>query len=102
MNCIKHQDIAVVAMCENCGVGLCADCVNASEYRLDNKPLCRECNFKMANDVLADNRSKKGKLLFKLVLNGVFLLLGSIVMLTSKDGMTTGLVLFALGGVPTA
>ena len=99
MNCVKHQEIVAIATCENCGVGLCSDCVNVSEYRIENKPLCRDCNYQLANELLSKNQTEKGKLLIKSIINAVFLILGVIAFFSNP---VTGVILFAIGGIPAA
>jgi hypothetical protein len=59
MNCLSHQNVVAVSACSDCGAGLCADCVNRSEYTVDNKALCRSCNYKLIQDLLKDDRYLK-------------------------------------------
>lgn len=99
MNCLIHQNVTAVSQCSKCGVGMCSDCVNSSEYSLDGKPLCRDCNHQLINDLISDDRSLKLKTTIKLVLNAVFLILGLLVCL--EDPMN-GIFICAIGGIPTA
>ena len=39
MNCYKHKDIEVIAMCAECGNCICNDC----RLNIDNKNTCKDC-----------------------------------------------------------
>lgn len=99
MNCFNHLDLVAVAQCSNCGKGMCSDCTNASEYAIDNKPMCRECNYSLITDLIAENKRKKTTTIIKLAINGFFLALGIIVLFQSP---VNGIILCAIGGIPTA
>lgn len=99
MNCFNHPELAAVAQCSNCGKGMCPDCTNASEYAIDNKPLCRECNYSLITDIIAENKRKHTATILKLIFNGFFLLIGIIVFFNDPTG---GIMLCAIGGIPTA
>jgi hypothetical protein len=49
MNCIKYQETAAVSQCSECGAGMCSECIDASEYRTNNKPMCQNCNLSYVN-----------------------------------------------------
>lgn len=42
MNCYKHNNFAAVGTCQQCGVGLCPECVNNFEPKV-----CDPCATKM-------------------------------------------------------
>ncbi|MCI7103023.1 MAG: hypothetical protein MR927_02375 [Campylobacter sp.] len=48
MNCFYHENLGAVAICVDCGVGLCKDCVQNALYTRDNKPICLNCPKKEA------------------------------------------------------
>jgi hypothetical protein len=79
---------------------MCSDCVKATEYRLDNKPLCRECNHNTILNLIADDRKTKKWALVKLILNAVFLTLGLIILASGNVG--SAIFICAIGGIPTA
>jgi hypothetical protein len=101
MNCSKHQDVAAVSQCGECGAGMCSECVSASEYRVDNKPMCRDCNFSYINYQIEENTKTNKWRLIKLILNGFCIIVGIGVWLGGGDVMAA-LCVFALGGIPTA
>lgn len=100
MNCSFHLDRTAVAQC-NCGRGMCPECIDASEYKLENKPLCRECNYELINDMIKEDQSLKVKTLIKLIINALFIIIGLIVFF-SGESISTSIILFAIGGIPTA
>ncbi len=54
MNCVKHNDAPGVALCDQCGVGLCGECVQ-NALRVENRPWCDQC-------VVADTQAYKQNL----------------------------------------
>jgi hypothetical protein len=100
MNCLSHQNVVAVSACSDCGAGLCADCVNRSEYTVDNKALCRSCNYKLIQNLLKDDRSLKIWTTVKLVINAVCLLLGASIWFSGHP--ENAVIILAIGGIPTA
>ena len=47
MKCIAHSDTDAVSTCIRCGAGICKECVSSTFYEIDNKPLCKDCNYKV-------------------------------------------------------
>ena len=47
-NCIKHAAEPAVVSCAYCGAGICEDCASSSSYMVGNRPLCPDCNIKVA------------------------------------------------------
>jgi len=45
MNCSEHSSVSAVSTCGRCNAGLCNDCANNSYFKIDNKPLCKKCNY---------------------------------------------------------
>ena len=45
MKCIEHIETDAVGTCVRCGCGLCQGCISETFYRIDNKPLCKNCNY---------------------------------------------------------
>jgi hypothetical protein len=101
MNCIRHQQVVAVSQCVECGAGMCSDCVNASEYKRDGKPFCRDCNFNLINNLFADDSIAKKWLLVKLIANALFIIIGTIVFIDGGDAIAS-LFIVSLGGIPTA
>ena len=46
MNCFKHPEVAAVTACQECNLGMCADCVKNKQNMADNRTLCNSCAFK--------------------------------------------------------
>jgi len=71
MKCITHPDIDAVATCGRCGAGICQDCVNSTFYQIENKPLCKKCNYEtgLENDRIFKSflRPKQIKMIIFLV-----------------------------------
>jgi len=101
MNCAKHIEVAAVGTCKNCESGICPDCLSKSEYTIDNKPLCRNCNHTTCLDLLKEDSSAKVWLIVKLAVNGLFLIIGTSLLISGADFMNA-LIYFAIGGIPTA
>jgi hypothetical protein len=84
MKCITHTDIDAVATCARCSVGICPNCVNNTFYQIDNKPLCKKCNYEVGleNDRVFKSflKSKQIKMIIFLVTFGV----GSVLFFITK------------------
>lgn len=71
MSCINHPDKAVVGKCNECGVGLCEECLNYFE-----ESICYEC----AKKRLFQNKKYKKKAMITLAIGGIIgLILGLFV-----------------------
>jgi hypothetical protein len=90
MKCITHPDIDAVATCGRCGAGLCQECVNGTFYQIDNKPLCKKCNYETG---LEKDRIFKSFLRPKQIKMGIFLVtfvIGLVLFFYTKaNGHTT-------------
>jgi len=103
MNCAKHPDTVAVATCRNCEVGLCPDCIEKSELIIENRSLCRTCNYSTISNMLEKDKSAKKWLIVRLIFNGFFLLVGtSIFILEGVDGLPVIIFIMAISGIPTA
>ena len=71
MKCITHNEIDAVATCARCGAGICPECTQGTFYQIDNKPLCKKCNYEVGleNDQIFKKvlRQKKIKMFIFLV-----------------------------------
>jgi hypothetical protein len=47
MKCITHNEIDAVATCARCSAGICSECSQGTFYQIDNKPLCKKCNYEV-------------------------------------------------------
>ena len=84
MKCIGHSDIDAVATCVRCGSGLCQECVNGTCYQIDNKPLCKKCNYEVGceNDGIFKSVLKSKQI--KLIIFIVTCVIGLIVLVVNK------------------
>lgn len=68
MHCISHPNLEAVRTCGICGAGLCGPCGVSSLYVWENKPLCHDCNLRLAQELLEgaelEVRSAKRRLVF--------------------------------------
>ena len=101
MNCFNHQDLTAVAECAKCGVAMCSDCVNTSEYTIDNKAICRKCNHEEINLSIEADRNAKMWTIIKIVVNVVFLAIG-ITVAISEGNLWEGAVYWGIAGLPAA
>ncbi|MCR6574104.1 hypothetical protein CINS5915_01980 [Campylobacter insulaenigrae] len=72
MNCINHNDVVSVSMCNHCNVGLCAECVNKF-IKTDNKPLCKSCSILYIDNALDElnvsaKKNKTKKIIWTIIL----------------------------------
>lgn len=81
MNCKKHPDIAAVAQCPDCGVGLCVECANM--YR---PSLCEACFSNRKSSEIISN-------IFRLVLYIVLFVVGYKLNFMSSKGSPETFVL---------
>lgn len=101
MNCYNHQDQVAVAECAKCGVAMCADCVNVSEYNIDNKAICRKCNHEEINISIQEDRTAHMWTIVKIVINVIFLIIGIIVAI-SEGNIYEGALYWGIAGLPAA
>jgi hypothetical protein len=84
MKCIVHEEADAVGTCERCGCGICKECVIGTYYQVNNKPLCKKCNYEVGceNDQIFKSflRSKQ----IKLVIFLVTFVAGIIIYITNK------------------
>lgn len=79
MVCYLHPDREAVVTCGNCGVAMCSECEAKALYRTDNgkgKPLCYKCGLQAAQDNVSSQKSWLTKRLVKLIISGVFVIIG--------------------------
>ncbi len=77
MNCSIHQDVVAVASCGKCGVAMCNDCLETSEYNINDVALCRKCNYAIIQDQLASDKTSRVWLYVKIIISAVLVLLGA-------------------------
>ena len=106
MPCAMHPQSPAVATCGNCGKSMCKECTDSSEYTLDGKPLCRECNLQLMNANIAESESTRTWSIVKLVFLLICVFIGLAAWLgdTSSDGngMIWGWIIAGFGGLPSA
>ncbi|MDR0389192.1 MAG: hypothetical protein LBH73_03915 [Spirochaetaceae bacterium] len=86
MKCIGHSEVDAVSTCARCGAGICPDCVNGTFYQVDNKPLCRKCNYEVG---LENDHMFKSMLRSKRIKTGIFIVTfigGVVVFIVNKTG----------------
>lgn len=105
MPCAAHPQSPAVASCGSCGKSICNECADKSEYRIDNVPLCRECNLQLMNANIAESESTRNWSVVKLI----FLLVCVLIGLAAWSGDTGngnghiwGWIIAGLGGLPSA
>lgn len=67
-NCIKHTVEPAVVSCAYCGAGICEDCASSSSYMVGNRPLCPDCNIKVAQAEISRIGKMRRNLLIKSLL----------------------------------
>lgn len=107
MNCYHHPDQVAVATCGQCGKSMCKECVDKSEYTLDGKPLCRDCNLAIAQSKLAEALGERRKNLIKIIVLGIFVAIGLPLFIygcaiSNSDVIIASLLVLCIGGIPTA
>jgi hypothetical protein len=86
MKCITHFETDAVGTCARCGVGMCQDCVNSTFYQIDNKSLCKKCNYEVGleNDQIFKSVLKSKWI--KLIIFLVTFAIGLIIFIGNKIG----------------
>lgn len=105
MPCAAHPQSPAVASCGSCGKSICNECADKSEYRIDNVPLCRECNLQLMNANIAESESTRNWSVVKLIFLLVCVLIGLAAWSgdTGNDnGHIWGWIIAGLGGLPSA
>ena len=97
MKCIVHTEIDAVSNCIRCGSGICQECVISTYYQIDNKPLCKKCNYEVGCE---NDQIFKSFLKSKYIKMGIFVatfLFGLIVFIVNKSkGAGTGSAVFLM------
>lgn len=76
MNCAFHNELAAVAACQNCSVGLCNECIDKG-LRIDNKPTCKKCSLEYINTTLDELDTEKAKIKTRKIIWTIILVLGA-------------------------
>lgn len=100
MNCSIHQDVVAVSSCGKCGVAMCNECLEATEYKINDIALCRNCNYNIINEQLDDDKSSKIWLIVKIIVGAIFIVLG-IVTYAIDENWQNVLFLWGISGFPT-
>ncbi|MCR2062892.1 hypothetical protein [Campylobacter helveticus] len=87
MNCFNHNDLVAVGACQNCGVGLCNECVS-NAVKIENKPICKSCDLTRVESYIAELREELSKIKVKKIIWSVILALGCIALLFHLVGGT--------------
>ncbi len=110
MNCLRHASNPAVAACSHCGVGMCADCVNAAATR-DAKPVCSGCAPALIKESIMEHSRVRIKSAVCLVLTGLLMGLGIV---TAGAALVKGgggavsnavfniVICFGIAGLPNA
>lgn len=77
MNCYLHPGQAAVVSCNQCTVGICADCFRQS-ITLDEKPVCRMCAPALLTKALQVATRSRIKAVIAIVVGCALMLLGLI------------------------
>jgi hypothetical protein len=72
MKCFHHPSEDAVTTCALCGVGLCKECEETSEFRKDRRALCKRCNAECrteeyAHDLAEYKRQKRRLIWFSIL-----------------------------------
>lgn len=106
MPCAMHPQSPAVGTCGNCGKSMCKECTDNSEYTLDGKPLCRECNLQLMNANISESEATRRWSIVKLIFLLICVFIGLAAWLgdTSSDGngMIWGWIIAGFGGLPSA
>lgn len=105
MKCISHPAEEAIGTCAKCGAGICNGCFHKSEYNIDGKPLCRNCNLDTMRDLLARSRKEMIGGGIRTLVNAVFIAIGLATYFSSvknADSVATLMFWCGLGGFPTA
>jgi len=84
MKCANHPSMDAVGTCVDCGKGLCVDCTHA--YSI---PICQSCNS-------ARVQAEKGDLRKRIILTGVFFVIGLYLFINSAPSFHLGTI---IGGI---
>lgn len=101
MKCIKHPLEEAVGTCAKCGAGICSGCFNRSDYRLDGKPLCRDCNYSLLQGMLAEAKKDVTGGIVRATINAIFIGIG-IAAWCAGGGVGAYFFWGGIGGLPTA
>ena len=105
MPCAAHPQSPAVASCGSCGKSMCNECVDKSEYRIDNVPLCRECNLQLMNANISESESTRTWSIVKLVFLLVCVFIGWVAWsgdTVDGNGHIWGWIIAGFGGLPSA
>lgn len=75
MNCFNHNEQVAVGACQNCGVGLCAECVTDAA-KIDNRPICKPCDLVRVDSAIAELSAELANINIKKIIWTVIFILG--------------------------
>jgi hypothetical protein len=97
MKCIVHTETDAVSSCARCGAGVCQECVIGTYYQIDNKPLCKKCNYEVGceNDQIFRSLIKSKQI--KMVIFIATFIIGLIIFIVNKiNGSDTFSAVFGM------
>lgn len=80
MNCFNHNDLVAVGACQNCGVGLCNECVT-NAVKIENKPICKSCDLTRVEGYIAELKGDLEKINIKKFIWSIILIAGIIALM---------------------
>ena len=106
MNCVTHNEVAAVATCQNCSVGLCKECIDKG-LKNDNKPLCKNCSLAQLEQILKELEAASRNIDIRKIVWTIIFIVGGISILyglyiTERDNVfyvIIGLLIWALAGI---
>ena len=98
--CYKHTDRPAVATCGKCGKVICNECADKSEYTWDNKPMCRDCNRQLIQEMLSIDKKETWKLSITIGVLFFVLLFAATFWFVEKDSSLVCSILFIAGIIP--
>lgn len=76
MNCVKHSSESAVAQCQQCNMGMCAQCVENRQKMLSGKTLCNACAMESIKNAIGECKGLIKQDMKKLIILSVLLAIG--------------------------
>lgn len=91
MSCDRHPDRPAVAQCEECGASICEDCVEATEFAVEQfGTLCVKCTQDKCYEAIEIFKKDSKKRLTRIIISVILYIIGAALIISGISGIDSG------------